>query len=242
MALPLLAIYGVAMGAGAVGAGGVAFNKRRARQIDALFAEAETYCRAKQRSYLRKRRACIERMRSHAQMIRAAVQEPIGAMPVVPAELPAQQGAEWEALLSRLRSLPPTRRFAMSDEARRRVWQQLGLMSRRAQTRKPEGNAWLAVTAGAAAAYDGVTQAMDAQKAFQDAQEKTLAARLDADQRISAIEAVRDDLEMRWDNILVPIIHRAVGPPVDGRSAALVLRMADELTTRAEELLKGGRS
>lgn len=244
MPLPFLVWAVVALAGGAAaGKGGEVYGERTRAKARRAQADAQEYVASKKRKYERKRRASLERLRSFSQMIRAAVQAPLEPLEIAPDELPPDIEIAWKNILSTIHSLAPAETWLAQQNEWSEFHRKLaaGIMYNRSPTGqvRPETLGWAAITAGIFYTYRGLGQAVSAHKAYNEAVASASRARLAADQKLSAIEAVNAELEMRWEPV-VGLIHRAVGPPPDAKYATMLLKMADGLTEVADELMKVG--
>lgn len=238
MPLPLIAwAIGAMIAGAAAGKGAEKYGDNKIEKAKALIADAERYVNDKHIEFKRRRRQYLERMRSYVEMIRRAVRAPSGAVRSMPSELPEALKQVWADMLTKLRSLSPTAadRAGMPPTQRQEILRSLQGVSAYARFNHRDWGHFAGIAAGAVLAYDGVAKAVNGAKAYERAEAASTEMRLAADQQVASLMRAHDDLAMRWDSIVVPLMGNADS---DESMAAVLLEMASDVAAELARLLQ----
>jgi hypothetical protein len=227
-----------ALGTWAAGAatakGGELFGKHKMQEADAVLTRAQQYVLEAERSFARKRRAYLERMQSYMQMIRVAFDPArVGAV-TTRAELPESLRELWALMLADMGRLAPEGFFSQPLQDQPEIAEPLkyAIVASRYLPNLREATA---IATGAVFAFDGARKAIDGARYYEQATAMAAKARQAADAQLQSLERLQDDLHMRWDNIVVPLLATATTDP---RMARALLDMADEFSAVSATLMK----
>ena len=238
MPIPFIVWGLAALAAGAAaGKGGEVYSEHVDKKARQLRDETEREIKSKQRSFESKRRAYLERVISLAGAIHAALEGVTPSVANVPSALPKDLQELWTDIVAEITKLAPGSYEVLSLSEQQSIWHGM-----RAAVHLSRSYPNLGPITGFAAAgfyaYSGIGKAINAESYYAKVLAACEEARSEADASLGSLQTARDELDMRWDNTVAPLLPVALGPPRNVKICAQLSKMANMLVSQANEALR----